>query len=79
MMKLVIFSPEKTIFEGEVSLVEVPGSKGRFVILENHDAIITTLQPGEIRFVRDGEETRQQVSSGYVEVHNNLVSACVQI
>jgi F-type H+-transporting ATPase subunit epsilon len=78
-MKLVIFSPEKTIFEGEVSLVEVPGSKGRFVILENHDAIITTLQPGEIRFVRDGEETRQSVSSGYVEVHNNLVSACVQI
>ena len=78
-MKLVIFSPEKTIFEGEVSLVEVPGSKGRFVILENHDAIITTLQPGEIRFVRDGEETRQPVSTGYVEVHNNLISACVQI
>ena len=78
-MKLTIFSPEKTIFEGEVSLVDVPGSKGRFEILENHDSIITTLQPGEIRFVRDGEETRQHVTSGYVEVHNNVFSACVQI
>lgn len=78
-MKLIIFSPEKTIFDGEVSLVEVPGSKGRFEILENHDSIITTLQPGVIRFVRDGEETRQPVTSGYVEVHNNVISACVQI
>ena len=78
-MKLIIFSPEKTIFDGEVTLVEVPGSKGRFEILENHDSIITTLRPGVIRFVRDGEETRQPVTSGYVEVHNNVISACVQI
>ncbi|MCR5361934.1 MAG: F0F1 ATP synthase subunit epsilon [Bacteroidales bacterium] len=78
-MKLIIFSPEKTIFDGEVSLVEVPGSKGRFEILENHDAIITTLQPGEIRFIRDGEEVRQPVTSGYVEVHKNKISACIQI
>lgn len=78
-MKLIIFSPEKTIFDGEVTLVEVPGSKGRFEILENRDSIITTLQPGVIRFVRDGEETRQPVTSGYVEVHNNVISACVQI
>ena len=78
-MKLIIFRPEKTIFDGEVTLVEVPGSKGRFEILENHDSIITTLQPGVIRFVRDGEETRQPVTSGYVEVHNNVISACVQI
>ena len=78
-MKPIIFSPEKTIFDGEVTLVEVPGSKGRFEILENHDSIITTLQPGVIRFVRDGEETHQPVTSGYVEVHNNVISACVQI
>jgi len=78
-MKLIIFSPEKTIFDGEVSLVEVPGTKGRFEILENHDAIITTLQPGVLRYVADGVETRQPVTSGYVEVHNNLISACVQI
>ena len=77
-MKLVIYSPEKTLFEGEVSLVEVPGKKGRFELLENHDSIITTLQPGEIRYVSDGVETRQPVKTGYVEVHNNLISACVQ-
>ncbi len=78
-MKLTIHSPEKTIFDGEVSLVEVPGQKGRFEILSNHDAIITTLQPGVIRYVTNGNETRQHVVSGYVEVHKNIISACVQI
>lgn len=78
-MKLIIYSPEKTLFDGEVSLVEVPGSKGRFEILQNHDAIITTLQPGVIRYIADGEEVRQEVRSGYVEVHNNVISACVQL
>lgn len=78
-MKLIIYSPEKTIFDGEVSLVEVPGTKGRFEILENHDAIITTLQPGVIRYISEGIEYRQEVSSGYVEVHRNKISACVQI
>ncbi|MBR0038237.1 MAG: F0F1 ATP synthase subunit epsilon [Bacteroidales bacterium] len=78
-MKLTIYSPEKTIFDGEVSLVEVPGTKGRFEILKDHDAIITTLQPGVIRYISDGQETRQPVTSGYVEVHKNQISACVQI
>lgn len=78
-MKLVIYSPEKTVFDGEVSLVEVPGTKGRFEILENHDAIITTLQPGEIRYIVNGQEIKQSVSSGYVEVHRNQISACIQL
>ena len=78
-MKLIIYSPEKTVFDGEVSLVEVPGTKGRFEILENHDAIITTLQPGVIRYVTAEGEVRQPVTSGYVEVHKNQISACVQL
>ncbi len=78
-MKLIIYSPEKTVFDGEVSLVEVPGTKGRFEILENHDAIITTLQPGVIRYIVDGQEIKQPVSSGYVEVHHNQISACIQL
>lgn len=78
-MKLTIYSPEKTVFDGEVSLVEVPGTKGRFEILPNHDAIISTLQPGVIRYISEGKETRQPVTSGYVELHKNIISACVQL
>ena len=78
-MKLIIYSPEKTVFEGEVELCEVPGTKGRFTILKNHDSIISTLQPGVIRYVTAEGEMQQPVTSGYVEVHHNQISACVQL
>ena len=78
-MKLIIYSPEKTVFEGEVNVCEVPGTKGRFTILKDHDSIITTLQAGNIRYDVDGEEVLQPVKSGYVEVHKNVISACVHL
>lgn len=78
-MKLLIYSPEGSVFEGEVEVCEVPGTKGRFTILKDHDAIITTLQRGNIRYVIDGKENLQPVSSGYVEVHHNVISACVHL
>ena len=78
-MKLIIYSPEKTVFDGEVDVCEVPGTKGRFTILKNHDSIITTLQPGNIRYVIKGQETLQPVKSGYVEVNKNVISACVNL
>ncbi len=78
-MKLTIYSPEKTVFDGEVELCEVPGTKGRFTILRDHDSIITTLQPGNIRYVVGGATIMQPVKSGYVEVHHNVISACVML
>jgi F-type H+-transporting ATPase subunit epsilon len=78
-MKLLIVSPEQTLFEGEVELVELPGTKGRFTVLRDHDAIITTLQNGEIRYVTDGEERRQPVAGGYAEVKSNVIAACITL
>ena len=47
-MFLEIITPDKNIFEGEVKLVQVPGSKGTFEILKNHAPIISTLEKGKI-------------------------------
>jgi F-type H+-transporting ATPase subunit epsilon len=78
-MKLLIVSPEQTLFEGEVELVELPGTKGRFTVLRDHDAVITTLQAGDIRYAVGGEERRQPVAGGYAEVKSNVVSACITL
>lgn len=78
-MKLVIYSPEKTVFQGEVEVVELPGGRGRFTVLPDHDAVITTLQPGFIRYVQGGEEQRLNICSGYAEVLKNVISVCVYL
>lgn len=78
-MKLTVYSPEYAVYEGEVELVELPGAKGRFVVLENHDALISTLVKGLIRYVEGGTEKVIEIDKGYAEVKNNVVTACVTL
>ncbi len=77
-MKVTIVSPERTIFEGEVSSVTVPGEKGRFEVLRNHAPIISCLQKGTI--LCSGKETQTfDITSGFIEVANNEISICVEV
>ena len=45
-MQLEIITPEKKIYQGNVDMVNIPGSDGYFGILENHAPIISTLKEG---------------------------------
>lgn len=78
-MKLIIVSPEKTIFTGEATSVSVPGSKGAFEILDNHAPIISSLQAGQIVVRNNTTEQSFDVTSGFVEVARNEVSVCVEL
>ena len=48
-MKLEITSPDKQIFSGEATLVQLPGSDGLFEILHNHAPMIAALGPGRAK------------------------------
>ena len=64
-MFLEIVSPEKTLFTGDVSSVQLPGSEGSFQILNNHAPIVSTLKKGEIKlrgsFDNDSAENILQI------------------
>ena len=69
-MKLLLLSPTKVVFDGEVESVTVPGTQGSFTVWENHAALVSCRGvDGEISFEVDG---------GFVEVRNNEVSICVE-
>lgn len=72
-MLLEIITPDKKVFEGEVSSVLVPGSKGRFQMLENHAAIISTLINGTVKVKTSSGEERFDVKGGVVEMLHNKV------
>ena len=73
-MKLEIITPETTLFEGEVTLVQLPGIDGSFEILNNHAPLISVLKEGKIK-VRDAsnKETLFDVKGGVIEVLKNKV------
>jgi len=72
-MKLEILTPDKKIFEGDVTSVTVPGAQGSFEILNNHAPIISTLDNGKVVIRTNGKEQHFYTKGGVVEVINNKV------
>ncbi len=70
--ELSVLTPERTVFEGRVEYVQVPGSQGYLGVLAHHAALVTALASGFLT-VRHagGREERWQVSGGFFEVSNN--------
>jgi len=64
-----IVSAEEEIFSGLVEMVVAAGSEGDVGIAYGHAPLLTGLQPGPIRVIKqDGEEEVYYVSGGYLEV-----------
>ena len=63
-----LVSPERLVFVGEVSQVDVPGEEGDFGVLAGHAPYIATLKPGVLTIYGDGGPQRIVVQGGFAEV-----------
>ena len=63
-----LVSPEKVLFSGEVSQVDVPGSEGDFGVLAGHAPLVTTLRPGVLVVYSERDAQRIVVDGGFAEV-----------
>lgn len=78
-MHLEIITPDKKVFDGEVKLIQLPGSKGGFEILKNHAPIISTLEKGVIKIQDEsGEEQIFEVDGGVIENKANKIVVLVE-
>ncbi|HYQ59106.1 MAG TPA: ATP synthase F1 subunit epsilon [Draconibacterium sp.] len=78
-MYLEIITPDRKIFEGEVNLVQLPGSKGTFEILKNHAPIISSLGKGTLRFEdSNGHEQHFEIDGGVIENRANKIIVLVE-
>ena len=73
-MRLDIVTPEKKAFSDEIDSVVVPGAEGELGILKSHAPLVTTLRPGELRYLTGGLETSLAIGTGIVEISNDRVS-----
>jgi len=63
-----LVSPEKLLFGGEVSQVDLPGSEGDMGVLAGHAPLVTALRPGIIVVFRESGDLRVVVNGGFAEV-----------
>jgi F-type H+-transporting ATPase subunit epsilon len=77
-MTVDILTPDANLFSGEATYVGLPGSDGSMGILDNHAALVTTLQAGEVIVRTANGEEAFEVKGGSVEVLNNVVTVLAE-
>ncbi len=77
-MNVKIIKPDSTVFEGQASLLQLPGTNGLFEILENHAPIISSLASGKIRIQTDDGEKTFDIKAGVVKGQKNDILVLVQ-
>jgi F-type H+-transporting ATPase subunit epsilon len=63
-----LVSPERLVFAGEVTQVDVPGEEGDFGVFAGHAPYVATLKPGVLIIYGDGGPQRMVVRGGFAEV-----------
>ena len=69
-----IVSQDRTVFEGDVDIVILPGAAGEMGILPNHAPVLAILKYGVIRVRQNSKEQLFAVSGGLAEVQPSIVT-----
>lgn len=72
-MYLEIMTPEKKVFEGNVTLATFPGADGSFQIMDNHAPLISLLKEGVVEYRSKEASQSLNITGGVVEVLKNKV------
>lgn len=69
-----IVSQDRTVFEGDVDIVVLPGAAGEMGVLPHHAPVLALLQYGVIKIRQGAQEQLFTVSGGLAEVQPEIVT-----
>ena len=72
-MHLEILTPEKKVFQGDVTIATFPGADGSFQIMDNHAPLISLLKEGVVEYKSKDVHETITITGGVVEVLANKV------
>jgi F-type H+-transporting ATPase subunit epsilon len=72
-MHLEILTPEKKVFEGEVTIATFPGSDGSFQVMDHHAPLVSLLTEGRVEYKDKDGSSNLSITGGIVEVLKNNV------
>jgi F-type H+-transporting ATPase subunit epsilon len=73
-LRLEIVTPEGRAYQDDVDMVVLPGADGELGVYSGHTQLMTQLAPGEVRILKDGNQTELVVGSGFAEITQTQVS-----
>ena len=69
-----IVSQDRTVFQGDVDIVILPGAGGEMGVLPHHAPVLTILKYGVIKIRQAGKEELFTVAGGLAEVQPDMVT-----
>jgi F-type H+-transporting ATPase subunit epsilon len=69
-----IVSQDRTVFQGDVDIVVLPGAAGEMGILPHHAPVLAILKYGVIKVRQGGKEELFAVAGGIAEVQPDIVT-----
>ncbi|GGL75254.1 F0F1 ATP synthase subunit epsilon [Wenxinia marina] len=73
-----LVSPERRLASFQATEVQIPGTDGDMTAMAAHAPTITTLRPGVLRVMHDGQTDEYAVSGGFAEIGENGVSVLAE-
>jgi F-type H+-transporting ATPase subunit epsilon len=73
-LRVVVISPERTIFEGVADSVVAPAWDGELGILRGHAPLMALLGAGDLRVRLGGRTERFRVEGGFLQVVDDVVT-----
>ena len=77
-MQFDLVSPERKLASFQAESVGIPGTEGEMVAMPGHVPVVTTLRPGYVSVVADGETTQYLVTGGFAEISAEGVSVLAE-
>ena len=75
--ELSVVTPEGAVFDGEASMIVVPGAAGEIGVLPRHAPLVAMLKAGETRIRSEGQWTALATGPGYFKVQRDRVIVLV--
>ena len=77
MIKIIVITPERIVWNTTADKVILPGSQGQVGILTNHAPLITSLDIGALRIKVGNKKKVLILLGGFAEVENNEITVLV--
>jgi F-type H+-transporting ATPase subunit epsilon len=72
-LHLEIITADRVLFDGQVDVIVAPGTEGQMAVLPHHAAVMTSLDPGELRYRNSDGEAYLAISGGFMDVRGSHV------
>lgn len=79
LFKLKIVAPDRTFYEGDVSMVEFNTTEGEIGILKEHIPLTVVIAPGILTITEEAEVKKAALHSGFAEILQESVVIMAEI